>query len=406
MSRALRQWIERHAIALSFDAGPSQLAPLDPLLERRRLAFVGENIHWVHEKYPYRLLVARWLHAHGWRLFCEELAWTDGWRIDRYLATGDEAELDRVGTYGYTGARRADRDDEPRGALAGMSEAHPHRAFRAEGRRFNAALRALGNLRFFGFDVDYEPGAGYELVGTLVGDRLLVPGLARVGGETLDEEIARLEQVHRDAEARATALAAELGDEAAAALRRAIRTIWLSHRYVRLIRDAPTYEALRPGMAFRERVMHEHMDCVLGAHPGGKVALFAHNRHLAKDDKAFRGDAPGAGPGGDTEPSIGTYLTRQMPREVFSMWCLEDTGRYIRTLAGDGRIRTVRGSLNAELARAGELLVVPTGADDPASPFHEECEIVSLYGVRYRTAPARQVDAIFFIRQVTPMGEG
>jgi erythromycin esterase-like protein len=403
VSRALRQWIERHAIRLNLDDPPDRLAPLDRLLDGKRIALVGENNHWIHEKYPYRLIVARWLHRHGWRILCEELAWTDGWRIDRYLRTGDATELDRVGTFGYQGAKRPDRDDGPTGILAGLDNTHPSEAFRAEGGRFVRALRELEGIRFFGIDVDYEPGAGYELATALIGTTPPPHRLDRVAGETLDEEIDRLERALAGVERAADDLRASLGVESARDYRRAVRTLWLSHRYVRAIRDAPTYEALRPAMALRERAMCEHADHALAAIEGSKAAFFAHNRHLAKDDGQFRGKTPGAGPGGDTEPSLGTYLTRRRQADVFSIWCLEDRGEYIPTIAGDGRIQSVRGTLNAELARVGDVLILPTGADDPASPLHDDCEIVSLHGVRYRTPIAHQADAIFFIREVTPM---
>jgi erythromycin esterase-like protein len=284
-----------------------------------------------------------------------------------------------------------------------MDQSHPSGAFRAEGLRFLQQLRPLEGIRFFGIDVDYEPGAGYELVGTLSSARPLPFGLERVAGESLDEEIARLERAHAEVERSAGALSEALGSAGANAYRRAVRTLWLSHRYVLEIRDRPTYEALGPAMALRERVMHEHADYAMTVVPEAKTAFFAHNRHLAKDDGLLRVDTAGAGPGGDTEPSVGTYLTRRAPSDVFAIWCLEDTGEYIRTIAGTGRITSVRGTVNAELARVGDVLVVPTGANDPESPFHDDCDVVSLYGVRYRTPLARQADAIFFVRRVTPM---
>ena len=120
-------------------------------------------------------------------------------------------------------------------------------------------------------------------------------------------------------------------------------------------------------------------------------------------DGQFRGTTAGVGPGGDIEPSLGTYLSRRAPADIFAVSCLEDTGEYLRTIAGDGQITSVRGSLNAELARVGDVLMVPTGADDPTSPFHDDSDIVSLHGIRYRTPVASQADAIFFVRQVTPM---
>lgn len=94
-----------------------RLAGLDPLLAGKRIAFLGEANHWVHEKYAVRESVLYWLRARGFNLVGEELSSSDGRRVQRYLETDDGDELSRVTAFGYTGCRRTDRDDAPRGAL-------------------------------------------------------------------------------------------------------------------------------------------------------------------------------------------------------------------------------------------------------------------------------------------------
>ena len=302
--RGFRGWVAETAIRLSSLTGWEDvevLSALDPLLEGKRFAFIGENDHWVHEKYPYRLLLIRYLHSRGWRAVGEELSFSDGVRVDRYLVGGDPSELDRVVTYGYRGCARGDRDDSPRGALRGMRERHPA-AMGTEQKEFARALRSLarvddeaaeGPLRFFGFDVDYEPGAAYELLeqvlATAASDGAVVRlrgALDRVLGETLAEEVERLDRACVLLEERRDALEQVLGPTGFATLRRLVRTAAISHRYVQMIQAAVTFEDLRPAMALRERLMLEHVEYAVSlGRPGEKVALVGQNLHLARDSR-------------------------------------------------------------------------------------------------------------------------
>ncbi len=58
------RWARERAIALD-PLGPDialeRLAPLDELLSGKRIVFLGEFEHFVHEKYDYRLLFLRYL---------------------------------------------------------------------------------------------------------------------------------------------------------------------------------------------------------------------------------------------------------------------------------------------------------------------------------------------------------
>src|SRR5262245_23035736 len=118
--RRVARWAKANATHVSIadvesaaKADVEALAWLDPLLEGKRFAFVGEANHFVHEKLGYRLFVTRYLASRGFGVLLEELAWSDGIRIDRYLESGDSSWLDRVGTFGFEGERRPDRDDRP-----------------------------------------------------------------------------------------------------------------------------------------------------------------------------------------------------------------------------------------------------------------------------------------------------
>ena len=103
-----------------------------------------------------------YLAGRGFTHLGEELGTSDGMRINRFIETGDESQLERVTIYGYTGAARHDRDDTPTGILRdSFGDAYPTALFAAEQKRFAHGLRKIG-LRFFGFDIDPLPGGGYE----------------------------------------------------------------------------------------------------------------------------------------------------------------------------------------------------------------------------------------------------
>jgi hypothetical protein len=116
-----KAWASEHAIRFEpldgATADVEKLAVLDAALESKRIVYLGESDHYVHELYEFRLLLTRYLFARGWRWIGEELGVSDGARIDQYYATGNESHLDRISAFGYRGAFRTDRDDTPTGIL-------------------------------------------------------------------------------------------------------------------------------------------------------------------------------------------------------------------------------------------------------------------------------------------------
>src|SRR5690348_14286483 len=168
-------WARARAVSLApldgWKTDPEKLASLDRALTGKRIVFVGEQDHYVHEKYHYRTLVARYLFARGWRWFGEEMGFADGLEVARYVESGHERYLERVTMYGDRSCVRGDRDDSPSGILKpNPSSPFPEREFKAEQVRLARALRQLNAtretgsaaLRFFGFDCDPLPGGGYR----------------------------------------------------------------------------------------------------------------------------------------------------------------------------------------------------------------------------------------------------
>jgi erythromycin esterase-like protein len=379
-----------------------RLSILDPLLTGKRFAFIGESDHFIHEKYAYRLAMLNYLAARGFTHVGEELGATDGTRIDRFIGTGDEAQLERVSIYGYAGATRSDRDDTPTGILReSFGDAYPTALFAAEQKRFAHGLRKIG-VHLFGFDIDPLPGGGYEdlaeILASLPADAAIDrirKALERVPGETIDEEIARLDEALRLIEAgRFDALG-----YSATCLRD-------SFDYVRITYPAKTFDALNPGMAFRERYMHRQVDRMLGQmRADEKLALMSHNMHLCRAPDAVAGSDAGAGPGGKTDPPLGAWLAARYSSEIFSVWMLIGRGRDSQpfpTLSKE--IREKAGTLNALLGEIGDCFILPIDASDSrARLLTENVEIMHDGNGGVRTAIARQADAIFFVRDVTPL---
>jgi len=111
---ALLDWARSAGAVLAqpFDGASADVAPLsglDELVDGADLTFLGELDHFVHEKSDFRLLLCRYLLSRGWRSFAEELSWSDGVRVQRFLCGEDG--LERLSLFGYRGDLRADRPD-------------------------------------------------------------------------------------------------------------------------------------------------------------------------------------------------------------------------------------------------------------------------------------------------------
>jgi erythromycin esterase-like protein len=397
---------------------PSRLAALDRAVSGKRIAFIGEQDHYVHEKYDYRALMVRYLFSRRWRWFGEEMGFSDGLEVQRYVASGDARHLDRVTMYGDRSCVRGDRDDSPSGILKpSPSSPFPEREFKAEQIRLVRTLHELSTgagdpLRFFGFDCDPVPGGGYRdieaVLRPVAGDAIvrgLLERLARVAGESIEDEIARLRAVCAAIDENSTHLRELVGAHAFDELQLSARCLADSFEFIRVANPAKSWDVLNDSFAHREQVMHRQMQALLSMAPAGaKFALMSHNIHLAKDNLAIKLPG-GAGPGGNRLPSIGTFLERLLPGEVFSIWMLCGRGTDAQPYAGLTReVIAPRGSLNDALCEVGPAFVLLL--DDPLPQLlGREIDFVTNGNLVSRAVVPRQTDAIFFVRDVTPLRE-
>lgn len=417
-------WAREHAVTFDSLEGAhtdiEKLSFLDELLEGKRIVYLGEEDHWIREKNSYRLLLLRYLFSRGWRWLGEELGWSDGMRINRYLETGERSQLDRVATYGYRGAIREDRDDSPTGILKESSTGYPADAFAAAQIRLAESLRELNAGRpagskplcFFGFDLDVLAGGGYEELAGILRPVLEAPAarklktlLTRPSGETLAQEIARLERVLAEIDAQERQLKQLLGPDKLSLLRESALALRQSFDFIRVANPTRSWKRLNQAMAAREEAMCRRVRFVLSRmEPGDKLILMGHNRHLAKESAAIK-NAGGAPPGGNKVPALGSMLNRLLPGEIFSIWMLHDCGSSSQPLSWlSSNYSSPPGSLNAILAEVGSCFLLPTASADPrARLLRKPMQINGIYNQVFRTAAARQADALFFVRRVNPL---
>jgi erythromycin esterase-like protein len=415
-------WIRERGV--SFDPndldglGFERLAILDPLIAGKRIAFVGEFDHFIHEKYAYRAMFLRYLASRGFRWIGEEMSGSDGTRINLFISSGDESWLARVSAYGFRGDVRADRFDLPKpGTILepGFERGYPAAAFRAEQIRMARVMREIaldgGPVNYFGADVDYIPGGGYADLERILGPirksgfvERFFEILARVNGESIEEEIARLKRAIAMLDSIRGDVEGSGEGQNLIAARRSLDTMIRSFEYARLAYTARDWDTLRAGMAIREHAMAARVDDLISAGPrDARFVLMAHALHLAKNHEAVRYAQKGAGPGGDDAPALGTFLHRKFGDETFSVWMLSGRGSSAEPSPYYKReFMLVRGTLNESLANAGAAFAIPVaGCDDLAGTHRFAAAGVVLCELNL----AEQADALCFVRDVTPIRE-
>lgn len=411
--REVVEWAAARALPLdSLDPGaldPVVLAPLERALAGKRVVLLGEPDHFIHEKNDVRALLIGWLFARGFRHVGMEMGHSGAWRMDRYLASGDEAWLGRVALYGYLGDQRPDRDDGVAGWTEGRDEELGRRVD-AESRWLLRRLRALNadrpegapRLEWFGYDASFLPGGGYADAAELLAPRADAPvvkdvlaRLARVDGEARAAEVARLDALVAHLASRHDELVAELGEADARELARMVGNLADSLRWVEaaaLPRDAAER---RQGLVEREGAMMRSIDERLASlGPDEKVILLGHDLHLARASTELT-----LGPDA-LWTTIGTHLATSRPREVYGIWMLFDHGEHGRAGAQPAieEVQSLPGSVESLLAHVGERFLLPLGPRDelPRWLLRRRTLLRNSRGVL-----PDQTDAVVFLRTVT-----
>lgn len=418
--KAFTLWANEHAITIDpldgLNIDIDMFSCIDPFLEGKRVVYLGEEDHWIHEKNDYRLLLLRYLVTRGWRYIGEELGWSDGFRIDAYLKTGQEEYLERIATYGYQGALREDREDKPIGILKSQNNNYPVKEFKYEQLRLIKALRCISEecrassdrIHYFGFDIDTLTGGGYEdieeLLNPFQNEHIVMDILSmikRISGETLEDEMKRVVNALDKIKMLENDYRKLLGNNLYFLFQEHLQTLYDSLRFNQVINPAIDYKTIGIAMADREKVMQRHVKFSLShIKPNDKLVLMGHNRHLSKESGLIKKVGP-ASPGGYHGQSLGTYINRLLPEQVFSIWQLHGQGlgsQPYEDLKNEYTI--IPGSLNSILSEVASNYLILT---NEVPLLKKEMDITGIYNAAFRTSIAKQADAIFFIRNVSPL---
>ncbi|WP_218920243.1 erythromycin esterase family protein [Chondromyces crocatus] len=420
-----RAWVERTQLAWgspeSTVLGADVEAKLDAMLEGKRIVFLGEPDHYIHEKYPYRLAMLRHLVKRGFLHVGMEIGTSEGRRIDRFFETGDPRALDRVVLWGYAGDSPEERRELERFLPRAAPDQEAARAFVAEERRFFIALRALVDARagaegagprlhFFGFDTDTPPGGAYqdlretlkEVADTPEGEEALHQ-LALVPGEDLSQEALRVFTLAEAVQAELPLYVSAFGQARATQFQEQVVALAESLVWVVAQIQAPTLAARRRFLDRRERFMHAQLDRWLAQHPKEKLVLLGHNAHLSRASEKLRMGLPD----GEHAPmwrSVGTHVVGKRPADVLAVWLLGGEGRHFLP---DGKHPVVRevplrsGSVEAALAPFGDAFLLdlrerpPGTLLDAVVPFGHP-------GSHGHGPVGLNADALVFFRRVSP----
>ena len=424
--KAFRNWVEEHAV--EFDtldwqsADLARLSVLDKLLEGKRIVFLGEPDHYVREKYDFQLIFIRYLFQRGWRYIGMEMGRADGTRIDRYLETGDMTWLNRVASYGYRGDERANRKDIPKDLVPAKSDRdfvkniHDEQFwFQRQLRSFNQSLSpGEPRLHWFGFDADLRPGGAYvdaeKLVQPHKADPLaqkILKCLVRPEDESRPEEIERLRGLLAFLEHEEGPVRDMLGKADTVELRRTVSCLTDGLAFIEAGRNGPASNDWHSAMGKREETMFRQMDDVLAdLPPEEKIILLGGFMHLSKNSDALKFgamDEPFASP---MWPSIGDYLDKKLPGEVYSIWMLYDHGRHGVPMREDPiqEVRSDPYTVEHLLAKAGNLFFLPFHTGDHRESYLDRVRNFRPNGAYGSGLLKTHADAVFFVAEVHEPG--
>jgi erythromycin esterase-like protein len=427
LSEAFLGWARRSAVPMpgsheeSLDQNARVL--LGRMLEGKRFVFLGEPEHCIIEKYPFRLTLIRYLFGQGWRHAAMETGRSMGWRVDRYLETGDASCLS-AGV-------------EPPGSQDVASAGKMLHFIDQHDKAFHEQLHSISKsrepgtprLRYWGYDLDLGlPLGAVEPIRRLLEGhadrrtRELLDSISVLAGLSTDEQLTRIETAQSNLAACAEVLPRDTF--------RAFQS-WLS-----FLRDSVAVEN-RPRMnrdrrghrrwwAQRERLIMQYLDAIVDALGGDeRLILMGHNIHLSKDGSRLRFQPQRSGfwglgswlrslgyeafsrlgrwpfDGGLYDGSVGSHLHARFPGQVLSIWMLYGRGTLMMP-RGPHTVRLHGDTVESLLARVGErFLLLLDDVDPQAKAILSHANLRLSWGEYVSTDLTAQADAIYFIKDVS-----
>jgi erythromycin esterase-like protein len=418
---AFLNWARRAAVPLPASPeepfGERAQAALDRMLRGKRFVFLGEPDHFIVEKYPFRLALTRCLFARGWRHVSMETGRSIGWRVDRYLETGDTSQLDI---------------EPPTLATVAIHEKVLEFIDEHEG-HFHEQLRQISEscepgtprLHYWGYDLDLgEPLASLRPIQWLLEGQAdsqvqeLLSTLDKLRGLSTDEQLAQIEAMQNHLTASADILPA--------GTQRELRS-WLvflhdsvaAEKRPRVNQDA---RGSRRWWAQREHFLMQSLDTIVDALSGDdKLILLGHNVHLSKDAAnlhfhpqfstfwgvqswlrawGYRMFFKLAGWPTNMGDSVGAHLHRRFPGQVLSVWMLYGQGS-LMTLKRPRTVRLHGDTVESLLAQVGDRFLLPLSDIDPqARTILSHANVRLMEGSYASTDLTVQADALYFVKEV------
>jgi erythromycin esterase-like protein/dienelactone hydrolase len=425
-SEAFLAWARRAAIPMPASPeeplGAEAQVKLDRMLGGKRFVYLGEPEHCIVEKYLFRLTLIRYLFAHGWCHAVMEAGRSIGWRVDRYLETGDVSCLD-------AGLEPPDsRDVAIHGKTVEFIDKHES-PFYEQLRRISAHRAPdTPRLHYSGYDLDLGMplGAVEPIRHLLEGytDRRvqeLLDSINTLAGLSVEEQLTLIEALQN----RVTTCEDVLPGDVLGELRS-----WLSflhdsvaaEKRPRMTQDRRGHHLWR---GRREHTMMQYLDAIVDAlGDDGKLILMGHSGHLSKDAsglrfrpqltrfwgwrswlralayEAFSRLTRCPLDIGTQDGSVGSHLHERFPGQVLSIWMLYGQG----TLMMPGGPRTMRlhnDTIESLLARVGDRFLLPLNDVDPqAKAILSNANLRTSWGYYASADLTTQADAIYFVRDV------
>ncbi len=423
LSETFLAWARRSAVPMPESHEEPRVedaqAVLDRMLEGKRFVFLGEPEHCIVEKYPFRLTLIRYLFEHGWRHVSMETGRSTGWRVDRYLETGDASCLDAgieppgpkdVAIHGKTLEFINEHEKPFHERLREISES------RREG---------TSRLHYWGFDLDLGmPLGSREVIKRLLEAqtdsqaRELLCSIDGLKDLSTDEQLARIEAIRSNLAVHPDGRFDEvqswlcfLHDSVAAENRPRMKQDPAGHRLWR---------------AERERSMMQYLDAIVEAlGHDGKLILMGHNVHLSKDASKLRSQPQRSRfwgwrswlralgyeafskltrcplDGGTRNGSVGSHLHERFPGQVLSIWMLYGQGTLMMP-AGPRTVRLHSDTVESLLAQIGARFLLPLdGVDPQAEAVLSNANLRSSWGAYASADLTAQADAIYFVKDVS-----
>lgn len=342
-----------------------------------------------------------------------------GWRVDRYLETGDAPCLSTEGAEFLN-----PMDQAIHGKILEFVEAHePH---------FHEQLRPLSEsrapgtprLHYWGYDLDLGVPLGsvkpiqWLLAGRADGPVQELPSaLDRLRDLATDEQLVQIETLQSKLPHCADVLAERTFSELQSWLAFLHDSVAAEKR-PRANQDPRGH---RRWWAQREHFLMQSLDAIVdGLSADEKLILLGHNVHLSKDAVnlhfhpqfsnfwGFRSWLLACGyrmfftlAGWPTSmgDSVGAHLHRRFPGQVLSIWMLCGQGSSMAS-KGPRTMRLHGDTVESLLAQVGDRFLLPLNDIDPQARAILSHANVPMGGAYASTDLTAQADAIYFVREV------